>query len=188
MSRQVRFTTACLLLLFVISCVLLVVVGEQPKCSLEHLVLDQGKVPAGWRNDLGFLPPALETLGAHDAYLMTMKREDSGGISHGVYRYRNRWLAAFHFWFDSAVFFPSASTDWTMLEQADRLSLHADQQRIQCGVAHDYPLGDSCAAVLRYGPFISDFGASIGEKGDITVEEFLEIVTLIDERFAPCMD
>ena len=145
-------------------------------------------MPEGWRNDLGFLPPALDALGAQEAFLMTMESDEGGAISHTVYRYRNKWLATFHFWFDRAVFFPSVSTDWSELEQANRLPLHADQQQIQCGVANAPLLSDRCVAVLRYGPYISDLGSSVGESGDIGIEEFMEIVLKIDKRFTSCAE
>lgn len=176
------------LLFLIVVCALPLVIREHPKCSVEFLVLDEDKIAGEWRNDLGFLPPALDALGAQEAFLMTLENDSGGTISHAVYRYRNSWLATFHLWFDEAVFFPSNCTDWSDLQEANDLPLHADQQQIMCGTATCSPLTDYCSAVLRYGPYISDFDASIGAGGDISIEEFMEIVLKIDERFASCVE
>ncbi len=184
--RKKSCIIAVLLVLPIVVCALPFVIREHPKCSVEFLVLDEDKMAGGWRNDLGFLPPALDALGAQEALLMTMKSDDNGAISHAVYRYRNRWLAAFHFWLDGRGFFPSVSMHWSELEQADRLSLHADQQWIQCGISDDPILGDMCVAVLRYNSYISDFSALTSGEGAISLEEFEEIVLKIDERFRLC--
>ena len=115
-----------------------------------------------------------------------MKSVDGGAISHAVYRYRNRWLAIFHFWFDKEVFFPSGCADWSELQEADSWPLHADQRYIRCSVATCPPLNDYCSAVLRYGLYISDFNVSTSGDGAISLEEFKEIVLKIDERFRLC--
>ena len=186
MKKKSWMIAVLLPLLPVVACALTLVIGEHPECSVEFLVLNEDKMSGGWRNDLGFLPPALPALGAQEAFRMVMKSDDGGTIGHTVYRYRNSWLAAFHFWFDRAVFFPSACTDWSDFQEANDLPLHADQQQIKCGIATCSPLADYCSAVLRYGPYISDFDSSIGEEGDMSIEEFIETVLKIDERFRSC--
>ncbi len=186
MKKKLRIIAVLLFLLPIVVCALPFVVREHPKCSVEFLVLDEDKMTGGWRNDLGFLPPALDALGAQEAYAIIMVNDEGGSIGHTVYRYRNRWLAIFHFWFDGAVFFPSISTDWSELQEANNWSLHADQQYIRCGVATSPHLDDYCSAVLRYGPYISDFDASTSGEGGISLEEFEEIVLKIDEQFRLC--
>lgn len=190
MKKKSCMVTVLLLVLSIIVCVLTVAIKENPKCSVEFLVLDEDKMSEGWRNDLGFLPPALDALGAQEAFLMTMESDEGGAISHTVYRYRNRRLATFHFWFDRETFFPSVGWTWKELEEANNLPLHADQQQIKCGTANPgfSLLGNQCTAVLRYGPYISDFGSSIGEEGDMSIEEFIETVLKIDERFRSCVE
>jgi len=181
-----------LLLSAFVVCTLTIVKTEHPKCRIESLVLSEERMSGRWQifeSDLwpAFLPRQ-DRLGAQEVYRTIMVNDDGRTIGHTVYRYRNRWLATFHFRFDRAAFFPSVSTDWSELEEVGDLSLHADQQQIQCGTANDPYLSDRCVAVLRYGSYISDFGSSIGEERDTSIEEFMEIVLKIDERFTACVE
>jgi len=191
MRRKKGCNVAVLLLLGVAAiCVLIFTRGEHPKCGIETLILDEDQMSEQWRiTDDNIWPAFLlaqDRLGAQEAFRMAMKNDDNGMIGHTVYRYRNRWLAIFHLWFDKAVFFPSISTDWSEYQEANNWPLHADQQYIRCGVATCPPLADYCSAVLRYGPYISDFDVSTSGEGAISLEEFKEIVLKINERFISC--
>ena len=71
------------------------------------------------------------------------------------------------------------------MEGAKSLSLQADQRQIKCGESDNPYLDEMCAAVLRYGPYISDFSASI-QEGTMSTEEFKQVVLEIDEIFRSC--
>lgn len=192
MSKRKCGATVFLLLVAVAACVIMITRTEHPECRIESLVVDEEWMSGRWQifdSDLwpAFLP-IQDRLGAQEAYRMVMVNDDGVGIGHTVYQYRNRWLAAFHFWFDRAMFFPSVSTDWSELEHASHLPLHTDQQQILCGTAKDSLLGERCTAVLRYGSYISVFDASTSGEGTISLEEFEEIVLKIDERFSLCVE
>jgi hypothetical protein len=179
-----------LLLLLIVACVLMLVVRDRPRCNVKFLTLNEVQMSGRWQiSDRDLWPaflPIQDRLGAQEAFRMVMKSDDGGTIGHTVYRYHNSLLAVFHFWFDRAVFFPSACTDWSDFQEANDLPLHADQQQIKRGIATCSPLADYCSAVLRYGPYISDFDSSVGEQGDMSMEEFLRVVLMIDERFKSC--
>lgn len=188
--KKKSYTIGVPLLLLIVSCMLTLVASDRPKCSVKFLILSEERMSGRWQiSDRDLWPaflPIQDRLGAQEAYAIIMVNDEGGSIGHTVYRYRNRWLAIFHFWFDGAVFFPSISTDWSELQEANNWSLHADQQYIRCGVATSPHLDDYCSAVLRYGPYISDFDASTSGEGGISLEEFEEIVLKIDEQFRLC--
>ncbi len=174
----------------IVFCVFVHLWTERPRCTLPTLVLNHAQLPGEWKvSDPDLWPaflPTQDLLGAQEAYATILANPDGGIIGHTVYRYRNRWLAAFYFWFNQAVFFASISTDWSSLEATEHLPLHADQRRIRCGIIQEPYPRDKCSAVLRYGPFISDFDLSVGEPGDLSLEAFLQIVVMIDEQFRSC--
>lgn len=184
MKKKLCIVAALFLAISIAACVLTIARRENPKCSINSLVLDEEGMPEGWSNKWGVLPPALEPLGAQQAYRMIMQNGNETA-GHTVYQYSNRWLAAFHVWFDREMFFPSVGWDWSELQGASSLPLHADQWQIKCGDSNYPSLGNSCTAVLRYGPYISDFGSSI-QEGVMSTEEFIEIVLKIDELFSSC--
>jgi hypothetical protein len=195
MRRKRGCSVAVLFLLgAVVICMLTVVRREHPKCRIESLALSDEWMPGRWQIREGDLWPAFlperDRLGAQQAYQTAIGNDSGGAISHTVYQYRNRWLATFRLWFDRETFFPSVGWTWKELEEANNLPLHAGQQQIKCGTANPgfSLLGNQCSAVLRYGPYISDFGSSIGEEGDISIEEFMEIVLQVDERFTSCVE
>jgi hypothetical protein len=173
-----------LLAVLVVVGTLTVVRRENQKCSIDSLVLGEEGMPEGWKKEWSILPPALDTLGAQHAYSIFMQNGDETA-HHTVYHYSNEWLAIFHIWFDDEVFFPTVGWDWSELEGANRLSLDADQQQIRCGDSNDPYLGSRCAAVLRYGPYISDFSSSTRE-GVMSTEDFEQIVLQIDDLFRLC--
>ncbi|MBC7227544.1 MAG: hypothetical protein H5T61_09965 [Thermoflexales bacterium] len=176
-------------LLFLVACVLMLVGKDHTKCTTKFLTLNEEQMVGQWRVSDPLWPaflPIQDRLGAQEVYRIILVNNDGGTIGHTVYRYCNRWLAAFHFWFDKAVFFPSISTEWSELQEANHWPLHADQRDVRCGVAIDPPLEDKCSAVLRYGVYISDFDASTSGAGAVSLEEFREIVLKIDERFQLC--
>lgn len=186
MKRKSVIAVALFLVVSIAACVLTFGSVENPKCSIISLVLEEEMMPEGWRNKWAILPPALDTLGAQEARRMIMQKGD-GAAGHTVYQYSNRWLATLHFRFEKELFFPSVGWKWSRLEGVNSLPLHADQLQLKCGDSNDPHLGNSCTAVLRYGPYISDFSSSI-QEGVMSTEEFKEIVLKIDELFSLCED
>jgi hypothetical protein len=185
MKKKLCIVAVLFLAISVAACILAITRKESSKCSINSLIVDEERMPEGWSNKWGVLPPALELLGAQQAYCMIIQNGNETA-SHTVYQYSNAWLAAFHVWFDRETFFPSVGWDWSDLERANDLSLHADQRQIKCGTGNYPLLGDQCTAILRYGTYVSDFGSSIDEEGAMSTEEFIEIVLKIDELFSSC--
>lgn len=186
MKEKSCVIAALFLMLPIAACVLITAWEESPKCSIEPIVLGEEEMPEGWETEWAIRPPALEKLGAQEAYGIFMQNND-GTAHHTVYRYSNRWLAAFHMWFDRETFFPSAGWEWSELNRTRTLPVHADQWQVKCGVGNYPLLGKRCAAALRYGPYVSDFSSSI-QEGVMNTEEFTGIVLRIDELFGSCVE
>lgn len=176
-----------LLFLLIVAGVLVIVRKENSRCSIEALAVDEKWMPEGWQNDDTFaftLLPEQNRSGAQQALYVPMDNEHYTAY-HTVYLYPNKWLAVFHIWFYREKFFPSVGWEWSELEGSRNLPLHADQWQVKCGVGNYSLLGNRCAAVLRYGPYVSDFSSSI-QEGVMSTEEFEEIVLEIDELFSSC--
>ena len=184
MKKNLKKMTRFVFVGFILLTILLMFKDENLKCDVDLLVLDETKMPIGWKNKWGILPPALDTLGAEQAYGMSMEKNEEGA-GHTVYKYRNKWLAIFYLRFNKEIYFPSMGWNWSELKEAKNLPLQADQIQIKCGDSNYKYLDDGCSAVLRYGSYISDFGLS--RKDDkIPTEEFIDIVLKIDEQFRQC--
>lgn len=179
-----------LFVIFVMACVAIITGMEYPKCDIESLVLDEDKGLEGWqRGDEELYPTFLlvqDRLGAQQAFSNFMVRGNQE-LGHTVYQYSNRWLAKFHMWFDREIFFPSVGWEWSEMKGASNLSLHADQIHAQCGRSNLQYLDDGCVAVVRYGPYISDF-TTFTQKEGMSTEEFKEFLLKIDELFRRCKD
>ena len=170
---------------FIVACLLPIVRRGSQQCSIDSLVVDEGKMPEGWENKWTILPPALDALGAQEAYSIFMHNGNETA-SYAVFQYSNRWLATFHVWFDNEVFFPSVGWEWSELEGASSLPLNADQIQIKCGDSSLLHLDDRCTAVLRYGPYISNFSSST-QLGVMSTEEFKKVLLKIDDVFSSCV-
>lgn len=142
-------------------------------------------MPEGWEVKWAVLPPALDSLGAQQAQSVFMEN-GLNTASHTIYRYSNRWLAAFRVRLHREVFFPSSGWDWSELAQSQNLPLQADDRQIRCGEGTLPILGNRCGAVLRYGPYLSDFSSSM-EQGVMSIGEFEQIVLKIDDLFSSCL-
>ncbi len=182
-----------LFFLLITGCVLIITTIEYPECNIVPLVLDEERMPGGWRRSgLGTAFLAVQDRQVtQQAYYIFM--ENGNGTEsipphtahHTVYQYSNSWLATFYVWFEKESFFSSSGWQWSKLEGIDSLPLHADQIQIKCGDGNGPYYGDRCAAALRYGPYISDFSSSIQEEV-MSTEEFKEMVLEIDELFGAC--
>jgi len=159
---------------------------ENPRCSLENIILNDDLMFLGWQRFGWVSPPALPGLGSQDALGVIYEKENA--ISHhSVYQYKNQLLASLSLRINNQVFFPSSSSSWIWsdLEGSDDWVLCGDEVKIQCGNSDDPLLGDRCAAVIRYGLFISDFSSPI-EESVMNQEQFRKIITSIDNNFASC--
>ena len=187
---------SCLAVIFVLAasigvCMLTTFWVQKPKCDLPSLLLGEAEMPPGWREQWIILPAVLAldaANGARQAYSVRLEYADMPGeygAHHTVYQYSNRVLSAFYFWlyYDRPVIY----ADWPELREASKLPLHADRIQIKCRNSNDPYNGNGCAAVLRYGFYISNFGSSI-EEGVMTLDEFQEIIIKIDSRFVSCMN
>lgn len=179
-----------LFVIFVITCAVIVTGMDHSRCNIESLVLDEGNSLKGWRRgDEELYPmflPVQDRLGAQQAFSNFMIRGNQE-IGHTVYQYSNSWLAKSHLWLDREIFFPSVGWEWSEMKDTSPLSLRADQIQIQCGKSNLQYLDDGCVAVIRYGPYISDFTA-FTQEGGMSTEEFKEFVLKVDELFRSCKD
>ena len=155
------------------------------ECDIRAVALTADAMPDGWEEKWVVLPPALDTLGASDAYNVVMEKGEE--ISqHTVYRCAGERAArslrrSGRYWF-----FPSGWA-WEEASGAENLSLHADRQAIECGTSGDPYLGNRCTAVLQYGRYVSDFTAPI-QAGVMSQEEFFQVVQRIDDTFQACRE
>ena len=153
------------------------------ECDISTIAPTTDAMPDGWEEKWAVLPPALDTLGALDAYNVVMENE--GRVSqHTVYRYADGLSAASSLQSNGCWFFPS-SWDWSEASDSENLSLYADRKIIQCGESGEPYLGKRCTAVLQYGQYVSDFTAPI-EDGIMSLDEFLAVVQHIDNTFQMC--
>ena len=159
--------------------------ARDPGCNIASLTLDVENLPPGWESPWVVVPPALETLGAKDGDGRYMENGQSTA-SHTVSQYSGSWLAVFHLWFERETFFPSVGWDWSDLERIEFRRIFADEYRVQCGESNMQHLDTRCTAILRYGPYISDFTSNIRE-GAMSVDDFEEIVLKIDGMFRSCI-
>lgn len=106
---------------------------------------------------------------------------------HTVYRYQNRWLAAFFFRYNQPIYFPSGLPPTAPVAGSEDWRLGGDSQAIQCTIPDRVTVGTlpRCTAVIRYGLLISDFSTPIGEPF-MSEEQFRTLVQLVDERFRSC--
>lgn len=183
--KTARVAVLSFIAIIIIACIVGSVAREQPKCTLDSLVLSDSDMPAGWRTQWTITPPALERKGAEQAYGITWLN-DGGVAQHKIYQYSNRWLAAFHVHFNSKLYFPPGSWVWSDVEDIGQLSLQADQLWVKCGKSDDPYLDDRCAAVLRYGPYVSDFDSAMA-AGKMSLEEFKQTLLKIDTLFGRCI-
>lgn len=158
---------------------------QETQCRLETLILTEKMMPMGWTRSGQVVPPVLPKHGAQDA-LGVVYENGSDIAQDKIYRYKNAVLAFFFFRVNNQLFFPSGQWRWSDLDGKDGWGLNGDQKRIQCGYSDDPLLGHLCVAVVRYGPFISEFSSPI-EEGIMTYEEFKAIVHAIDEQITSCL-
>lgn len=186
MNKKLYTVAALSLVAFIAVGVLAINWRKSPQCNIHSLILDEERMPEGWKNQWAILPPALETLGAQHAYSIFMQNGNATA-HHTVYQYSSRWRAVFHIWFEKEIFFPSAGWDWSELTEAGNLSLHADHRQIRCGNGNHLYLDNRCTAVFRYGFYISDFSSSV-QEGVMSIDDFKEAVLKIDELFSSCAE
>ena len=171
--------TLCILLGFVLN------FSQKTECDLESLILQDNMMPPQWERLWRVLPPALPKDGAQDALEVVYENQNEMA-SHTIYRYKNGLLAFLLHRINNEIFFPSGLRIWSQFEGSDYWLLNEDEDRIQCGDSDDPLLGYRCDAVVRYGPYISEFSSPI-EEGIMGQEEFKAIVFAIDERIASCI-
>ena len=182
-----KWYVIALLFLLIVASVLTTVRKENSRCGIEALAVDEKWMPEGWQNDDAFAFGLLlkqDRAGARQALHVPMNNGHSTAF-HTVYQYSNGWLAVFHLWLHRETFLPSASWEWSELEGSRNLPLHADWWQVKCGAGPFSLLGNRCAAVVRYGAYVSRFSSSIQEDV-MSTEEFEEIVLEIDELFSSC--
>ena len=173
------FLAFCVILGFAIN------ISQNAKCDLESLVLQDNIMPLKWERLWKVLPPALPKDGAQDALEVVYENRNEMA-SHTIYRYKNGLLAFLFLRINNEIFFPSGLTIWSELEGSDCWLLHGDEAQIRCGDSDDPFLGSQCDAVIRYGPYISEFSSPL-EEGIMSQEEFKAIVLAIDDRIASCI-
>jgi len=175
-------------LLLVILCIVLgvgvAITREKLRCDVNTLVLAEGEMPEDWNLVWEIQPPALPRLGSRRAYGVFMQNGDETA-HHTVYEYSNRTLAVLHITVENQTFFPSIGWNWRELEGTRGMPLCADQREIRCGDSDDPYLGSRCTAILRYGPYVSDFSSSV-QEGVLSIEEFKQIVLKIDGQLCQC--
>jgi hypothetical protein len=184
MKRSLLLVALLLLTTCIVVGIGVVIRREKLECNVHALVLAEREMPEGWKEEWRVEPPALDRRGAKQAYGVFMQNDDETA-HHTVYEYSNRTLAALHVSVDNQIFFPSVGWSWRELEGTGSLPLYADQRQIKCGHSNDPYLSDRCTAILRYGPYISDFSSTIRE-GVMSIDEFKQIVLRIDAQFGRC--
>jgi hypothetical protein len=173
------FLSLCVLLGFLLS------ISQSAKCNLESLLLQDNMMPDNWKRLWRILPPALPKEGAVDA-LKVVYENGNEIAQHTIYRYKNSLLTFLFLRINNQLFFPSGSWRWSDLAGSEDWGLNDDGGRIRCGDSDDPFLGDLCVAVIRYGPYISEFSSPI-EEGVMSHEEFKALVVAIDEQIASCI-
>ena len=184
MKKTIFIVALLLFLVCVVTSIGVVVRREILACDVQSLVWAEGEMPEGWEEAWKAEPPALDRMGAGQVYKVFMQSGDETAY-HTVYEYSNRTLAALHIFVDNEVFFPSVGWNWGEMDDTGNQHLCADQHKIRCGHSNDPYLSDRCTAVLRYGPYISDFSSSV-QGGFMSKVEFKRIVLRIDARLCHC--
>lgn len=159
--------------------------AQPAPCPLKSLLLPDDMMPTKWKREWYVLPPALPTEGAQDALKVIFQR-GRGMADHTIYRYRNGLLAFLFLRINREVFFPSVGWNWAELAGSQAWGWQGQEARIRCGAGNDPLLGDRCGAVIRYGPYLSDFSASMGE-GLVSEAEFQATVLALDAQIAACL-
>jgi hypothetical protein len=179
MKLGLPFLALCVLLGFVLS------ISQNAKCDLESLLLQDNMMPLNWERLWKVLPPALPKDGAQDALEVVYENQNEIA-SHTIYRYKNGVFSFLFLRINDQLFFPTGLRKWFELAGSGEWSLSGDEVRIRCGDSDDPLLGYRCSAVVRYGPFISDFSSPIGDE-IMSKEEFKKIVVSIDNQITQCI-
>lgn len=183
--KYVPKTILIILIIFCLCGFITLFLPQKNLCSLETLILTDNMMPIGWTRFGRVSPPALPKQGAYDA--LGVIYENGSEIAHGeIYRYKNSLQSFFFLRINNQYYFPSGSWKWSDIDGSEDWGLNGDEYRIKCGESDDPFLDNLCGAVIRYGPYISEFHSS-SEEGLMSLDEFEAIVVAIDEQISNCI-
>ncbi len=177
-----KYIGLLILTLLTIVCVWSVFRKDEPSCDVSSFIVDENTLLQSGYSDMGPIWLTEEDrLGSEKAYRIFIE-QDGYTAHHTIYEYRNTYVAQLHFVLEKEVFFPSG-WQWRKLDESE--ALNADAWQIQCGESSDPYLGNRCAAVLRYGKYISHLSSSMA-KNFRSPQDFLDIIREFDTKFISC--
>ena len=176
-----------LILLFTIciSCIALFNLQVSDQCPLEKLLLSETDIPSEWKKSYTCGPPWCPEEGAKNGITIVFENNQGKIFGQDIYPYSNSIEAIINIQLHSNSIkfskdvYQKVKFDNSKLRNINQTIIFCDVESLS---GFNQPF---CIALMRKGRFVIHFGSFIGQ-GNITKEEFYDLVNVIDNKITTC--